>query len=74
MLTLESVAHVLEINSLADLPALRQLSVLRCRSVEGISSLADVTGLEVLVVGKLAEEVRNIADRADPPWTLLRRL
>ncbi|CAH0165411.1 hypothetical protein [Microbacterium sp. Bi128] len=74
MLTLESISNVVEIGSLADLPTLRQLSVLQCRSADGIASLAEVRGLEVLVVGKLAEAVRDLANRADPRWTLLKRL
>lgn len=73
-LTLEAIASVVEIASLTEMTVLEQLSILRCRSADGISSLAEVPGLKVLVVGELGESVRTSVEDANPPWTLLKRI
>ncbi|MFJ4036931.1 hypothetical protein ACIPVB_02505 [Microbacterium sp. NPDC090007] len=70
-LVLESVVNVDGVSTLRDLSTLKRLSVIRCRTADGLASLAEVRGLEVTVVGNLATSVRELVEKSDPPWTLL---
>lgn len=73
-ITLEGIIHVEKISALSEMSSIKHVSVIRCRSADGLESLANIRGLKVLIVGKLGQAVRELAGRADPPWNILDRL